>query len=60
MDPVPQTIKIINLRLIRLTAHVAFMEMKMNEYRVLMGKSKGKRALRKPRQWWNENIKMVN
>jgi hypothetical protein len=36
------------------------MEKKMNEYRVCSEKSKGKRTLIKPRQWWNGNIKMVN
>ena len=35
------------------------MEQSRNAYRVLAGRSIGKRPLRRPRRRWEENIKMV-
>jgi hypothetical protein len=34
------------------------MREKMNAYRILVGKSEGKRSLGRPRRRWVENIKM--
>jgi hypothetical protein len=30
----------------------------INAYRILVGKSEGKRTLGRPRRWWVDNIKM--
>jgi hypothetical protein len=38
--------------------YVARMEEKINAYRVLVGKSEGKRQLGRPRRRWVDNIKM--
>jgi hypothetical protein len=38
--------------------HVARMEDKRNSYRILVGKSEGKRSLLRPRSRWVNNIKM--
>jgi hypothetical protein len=40
------------------TGHVARMEAKRNTCRILVGKSKGKRPLRRLRHRWKDNIKM--
>jgi hypothetical protein len=37
---------------------VARMGEKLNKYRTLVGKSEGKRPLRRPRRRWVDNIKM--
>ena len=49
-----------NLKSIRLrwAGHVARMEQSRNAYRVLVGKSKGKRPLGRPRRRWEDNIKI--
>jgi hypothetical protein len=55
----PQSIiRIIKPRMKRLAGHVARMGEKMNAYRLLVGKSKGKRALGRPRCRWVDNIRM--
>jgi hypothetical protein len=38
--------------------HVACMGAKGNAYRILVGKPKGKRLLRRSRRRWEDNIKM--
>jgi hypothetical protein len=38
--------------------HAARMETKRNTLKVLVGRSEGKRPLRKPRRVWMDNIKM--
>jgi hypothetical protein len=38
--------------------HVARMGEKTNAYRLLMGKSEGKRPLGRPRRRWVDNIRM--
>jgi hypothetical protein len=43
---------------IRWVNHVACMEKKKNEYRVLMGKPEGSEPLRIPRRGWEDNIKI--
>jgi len=42
----------------RLAGHVAFMGEKTGVYRVLVGKTEGKRPLGRPRRRWEGNIKM--
>jgi hypothetical protein len=42
----------------RWAGHVAGLEEKRNEYRILVGKPEGKRPLGKPRRRWVDNIKM--
>jgi hypothetical protein len=42
----------------RWAGHVARLAEKRNECRLLVGKSEGKRSLRRPRRWWVDNIKM--
>jgi hypothetical protein len=42
----------------RWAGHVARMEEKMNACRILVGKSKEKRPLRRPRCRWMDNIKI--
>jgi hypothetical protein len=42
----------------RWMGHVARMEEKRNEYRILVGKPEGKRPLGRPRCRWVDNIKM--
>jgi hypothetical protein len=54
----PSIIKIIKSRRIRWVGHVAQMGEKRNAYRLLVGKSEGKRQLGRPRQRWIDNIKM--
>jgi hypothetical protein len=46
----PSIIRIIKPRRMRLTGHVARMEKKRNAYRLLVGKSEGKRPLGRPRR----------
>ena len=45
-------------RRMRLAGHVAGMGERKVAYRVLEGKPEGKRALRRPRRRWEDNIKM--
>jgi hypothetical protein len=48
----------IKSRRMRWAGHVARMGEKMNAYRILVGKPKGKRPLGRPRCRWVNNIKM--
>jgi hypothetical protein len=54
----PSIIRIISSRRMRWAGHVARMGQKENVYRLLVGKPKGKRTLRRPRRRWMDNIKM--
>jgi hypothetical protein len=54
----PSIIRIIKSRRIRLAGHVARVEEKRNAYRILVGKSEGKRPLGRPRRRWEDNIKI--
>jgi hypothetical protein len=54
----PSIIRIIKARRMRLTGHVARMEEKMNEYKLLVGKPEGWRPLGKPRRRSLDNIRM--
>jgi hypothetical protein len=55
----PSIIRIIKLRRMRWTGHVARMGEKRNAYRLLVGKPEGKRQLRRARHRWVDNIKLI-
>jgi hypothetical protein len=54
----PNIIRIIKWRRIRWVRYVAQMGDKKNVYRLLVGKTKGKRPLRRPKCGWVDSIKM--
>jgi hypothetical protein len=54
----PSIIKIIKSWRMRWAGHVARMGEKRNMYRLLVGKSEGKRSLGRLRRRWIDNIKM--
>jgi hypothetical protein len=54
----PSIIRIIKSRRMGWVGHVARMGEKRNVYRLLVGKSEGKRPLGRPRHRWIDNIKM--
>jgi hypothetical protein len=54
----PSIIRIIKSRRMRRAGHVARMGEKRNVYRLLVGKSDGKRLLGRPRRRWMDNIRM--
>jgi hypothetical protein len=54
----PSIIRIIKSRRMRWEGHVARMGENRNAYRLLVGKSEGKRPLRRPRRRWVDNIRM--
>jgi hypothetical protein len=52
----PNIIRIIKSKRMRWAGHVARMGEKRKAYRLLVGKPKGKRLLRRPRRRWVDNI----
>jgi hypothetical protein len=54
----PEIIRMIKSRRMRWVKHVARMGETKNAYRMLVGKPKGKRPLRRPRSRWLDNIKI--
>jgi hypothetical protein len=54
----PSIIRIIKSRRMRWAGYVARMGEKRNVYRLLVGKSEGKRPLGRPRRKWIDNITM--
>ena len=54
----PNIMRVINSRRMRWEGHVACMGEKRGVYRVLVGKSEGKRPLGRPRRRWEVNIKI--
>jgi hypothetical protein len=54
----PSVIRIMKSRRMRWVGHVARMEEKENVYRLLVGKSEGKRPPGRSRRRWIDNIKM--
>jgi hypothetical protein len=54
----PSIIRIIKSRRMRWAGRVARMGEKRNAYRLLVGKSEGKRPLGRPRRRWVDNIRM--
>jgi hypothetical protein len=55
----PNIVQVINSRRMRWAGHVARMGERRGEYRVLVGKPEGKRALGRPRHGWEDNIQEV-
>ena len=55
----PNIVQVRKSRRIRWAKHVARMWERRGVYRVLVGKPEGKRALRRPRRRWQDNINMV-
>ena len=54
----PNIVRVIKSRRMRWAGHVACMGEEKGVYRVLVGKSEGKRPLGRPRRRWVDNIKM--
>jgi hypothetical protein len=54
----PNKIRLIKSRRMRWARHVAPMGEKRNVYRLLVGESKGKRPLGRPRRRWMNNIQI--
>jgi hypothetical protein len=54
----PSIIRIIKSKRMRWVGYVAKMGKKINTYKLLVGKPKGKRPLGRPRRRWVDNIKM--
>ena len=54
----PDIITNLKSRRLRWAGHVARMEQSKNAYRVLVGKSEGKRPLKRPRLRWEDNIRI--
>ena len=56
--PSPNIVRVIKSRRMRWAGHVARMGEEMGTYRVLVGRSEGKRPLGRPRHRWEDNIGM--
>jgi hypothetical protein len=54
----PNVIRMIKSRRMRRPGHVGRMGAKRNAYRILVGKAEGKRQLGRPRNGWEDDIKM--
>jgi hypothetical protein len=54
----PSIIRIIKLRKMRWTGHVARMGERRNAYRIFVGKPEEKGQLGRPRRRWEDNIRM--
>jgi hypothetical protein len=54
----PNIVRVVKSRRIRLACHVARMAEDRGVYRVLVGNPEGKRPLGRPRRRWEDNIKM--
>jgi hypothetical protein len=54
----PSIMRVVKSRRMRWTGHVALMGKGRDVHRVLVGKTDGKRPLRRPRRRWGDNIKM--
>jgi len=54
----PNIVRVIKYRRMRWVGHVARMVERSGVYRLLMGKTEGKRPLGRPRCRWEDNIKM--
>jgi transcription termination factor 2 len=55
----PNIVRAVKSRRMRWAEHVARMGEERGVHRVLVGKSKGKRPLGRPRRRWKDNIKMA-
>ena len=56
--PHPIFFRVIKSRIMRWAGHVACMGERIEVYRVLVGKTEGKRPLGRPRRRWVDNINM--
>ena len=54
----PNIIRVIKSRRMRWAGHVACMGRRRGVYSVLVGKSKGKKPLGRPRRRWEDNIQL--
>jgi hypothetical protein len=54
----PNIIRTIKARRMRWAGHVVLMAEKRNAYRLLVGKSEGRRPLGRPKPRWLDNIRM--
>ena len=54
----PNIFRVIKSRRMRWARHVARMGERRGVYRVMVGKPRGKRQLRRPRHRWEDNSKM--
>jgi hypothetical protein len=54
----PNIVRVIKSRKMRWAGHVALMGEGRGVYRVLVGRTEGKRPLGRPRRRWEDNIKM--
>ena len=54
----PNIVRVVKSRRVRWAGHGASMGKRRAVYRVLVGKTEGKRPLGRPRRRWEENIKM--
>ena len=54
----PNIVRVIKSRRMRLAGHVARMDEERGVYRVLVGKPEGRRPLGRPRRRWVDNIRM--
>ena len=54
----PSIFRVIKSRRMKWAGHVARLEERSSAYRVLVGKSEGKRPLGRPRRRWVDNTKM--
>ena len=54
----PNIVRMVKSRRMRWAGHVARMGERRDVYRVLVGKTEGKRPLWRPRRRWENNIKM--
>ena len=52
-------VRVINSKRLRLAGHVARMEEGRSAFKILTGKSKGKRPLGRPRRRWEDNIRRI-
>ena len=56
--PIPNIVRAVKSRRMRWAGHVARMGEGRGVHRVLVGKPEGKRAFRRPKRRWEDNIKM--
>jgi hypothetical protein len=54
----PNIVRVIKSRIMRRSGHVARKGERRGAYRVLVGEPEGKRPLGRPRQRWEDNIKV--
>ena len=58
LNSLPNIVRVVKSRRMRLAGHVARMGERRGVHRVLVGKLEGKRPFGRPRRRWKDNIKM--